>query len=82
MYANGVINDREQRGRNTIPLRKAAREGAGGGLGPVFPGRGPIRPSYIVADGTGAQLPNYQRSTTDETKSKMQGDSKRLGFVW
>lgn len=35
-----MIDHAEQRGRNTYALRKAAREGAGGGLGPVFPGKG------------------------------------------
>lgn len=84
-YAKAVIDDSERRGRKTLPLHRAAREGAGGGLGPVFPGRGPIRPSYLVSDGTGAQLPNYQRYTTDETKKNIGVDavtSKRLGFVW
>lgn len=84
-YAQGVINHSEKRGRNTIPLQRAARVGQGGGLGPVFPGRGHIRPSYLVSDSTGAQLPNYQRYSTDETKKNMLGDGvsgKRLGFVW
>lgn len=84
-YAQAVIDNSERRGRKTLPLHRAAREGAGGGLGPVFPGRGPIRPSYLVADGTGAQLPNYQRYSTDETKKNIGADAltcKRLGFVW
>ena len=80
-----VIDHCKKRGRNTIPLRKAAKEGAGGGLGPVFPGKGGVRPSYMVADYTGVQMPNYQRNTTDETKHTIgvEGESnKRLGFVW
>lgn len=84
-YAKAVIDNSERRGRNTVPLKKAAREGAGGGLGSVFPGRGPIRPSYLVADSSGAQLPNFQRYSTDETKKVIDGDGitgKRLGFVW
>ena len=34
-YANKVITHAEKGGRNTYPLRKAAKEGAGGGLGKV-----------------------------------------------
>ena len=32
-YAAKVIDHADRGGRNTIPLKKAAREGAGGGLG-------------------------------------------------
>ena len=84
-YATKVITHSEQRGRNVYPLHKAAREGAGGGLGPVFPGKGGVRPSYMAMDHTGVQMPNYQRDTTEETKRTIYGDGqthKRLGFVW
>nr|KAG5693818.1 hypothetical protein BaRGS_004426 [Batillaria attramentaria] len=84
-YANKVIDHCEKGGRNTYPLRKAAKEGAGGGLGPVFPGKGGVRPSYMANDKTGRQLPCYQRTTTEEVKQQIYGkaDSKaRLGFVW
>jgi len=84
-YARRVIDHCEKSGRNTIPLKKAAREGAGGGLGPVFPGKGGIRPSYMTSDQSGVQMPNYQRGTTDEVKESIYGKgptSKRLGFVW
>ena len=84
-YANKVINHCEKGGRNVYPLRKAAKEGAGGGLGPVFPGRGGVRPSYMVSDNSGVQMPNYQRDSTNETKNNIypEGSSnKRLGFVW
>ena len=84
-YARRVIDHCDRGGRNTIPLRKAAKEGAGGGLGPVFPGKGGIRPSYMVSDKSGVQLPNYQRDTTDGIKKDIYGDGrtdKRLGFVW
>lgn len=37
-YANKVIEHCEKGGRNTIPLRKAAQVGIGGGKGPVFNG--------------------------------------------
>jgi hypothetical protein len=84
-YARRVIDHCEKGGRNTIPLKKAAREGAGGGLGPVFPGKGGVRPSYMTSDQFGVQMPNYQRGTTDEVKENIFGKgptSKRLGFVW
>jgi len=84
-YARKVIDHCEKGGRNVYPLRKAAQEGAGGGLGPVFPGKGGVRPSYMVSDQTGVQLPNYQRETTDETKKNVYGEDptqNRLGFVW
>jgi hypothetical protein len=64
---------------------QAAKAGAGGGLGPQFPGKGGVRPSYMVQDKTGVQLPYYQRTTTDNVKQQIYGkaDSKaRLGFVW
>lgn len=84
-YASKVIDHCEKNGRNVYPLRKAAQEGAGGGLGPVFPGKGGVRPSYLVQDKTGVQLPHYQRATTENVKQEIYGknDSKaRLGFVW
>ncbi|KAL8587022.1 hypothetical protein ACOMHN_023412 [Nucella lapillus] len=84
-YAKKVIDHCEQNGRNVIPLRKAATEGAGGGLGPVFPGKGGVRPSYMALDKTGVQMPHYQRVTTENIKQQIYGkaDSKaRLGFVW
>ncbi|XP_076461037.1 cilia- and flagella- associated protein 210-like [Babylonia areolata] len=84
-YASKVIEHCEQNGRNVYPLRKAAQEGAGGGLGPVFPGKGGVRPSYMVQDKTGVQLPHFQRVTTENVKQAIYGkaDSKaRLGFVW
>uniref|UniRef100_A0A1I8FFN0 TPH domain-containing protein n=1 Tax=Macrostomum lignano TaxID=282301 RepID=A0A1I8FFN0_9PLAT len=36
-YATKVIDHCERGGRNTLPLRKAAKAGAGGGLGPQLP---------------------------------------------
>lgn len=84
-YARRVIDHCHRGGRNTYPLRRAAREGAGGGLGPVFPGKGGVRPSYMAADQSGVQMPNYQRATTDETKLVISGEgqtNKRMGFVW
>lgn len=84
-YASKVIQHCEQGGRNVYPLQKAAKEGAGGGLGPVFPGKGGVRPSYMVQDKSGVQMPCYQRATTEDIKQQIYGkaDSKaRLGFVW
>ena len=38
-YATKVIDHCEKGGRNTIPLRRAAQVGIGGGQGPVYDGR-------------------------------------------
>ncbi|PIK47137.1 putative coiled-coil domain-containing protein [Apostichopus japonicus] len=85
-YASKVIDHCEKGGRNTYPLHKAAREGHGGGRGPVFEGKGGVRPSYLVQDNSGVELPNYQRGDTDEVKYAHVGHpsntTKRLGFVW
>ncbi|XP_002739203.1 cilia- and flagella- associated protein 210-like [Saccoglossus kowalevskii] len=83
-YAAKVITHCHKNGRNVYPLVKAAREGHGGGMGPVFEGKGGIRPSYLVQDATGVELPTYQKdSTTDVKSGQNSGDSrKRLGFVW
>lgn len=84
-YARKVIDHCKAGGRNVYPLEKAAREGAGGGLGPQFPGKGGVRPSYMVQDNSGVQMPHYQRASTNETKKQINGTNpskNRLGFVW
>ncbi|KAL4222019.1 hypothetical protein ACF0H5_018064 [Mactra antiquata] len=83
-YANKVIDHCEKGGRNVYPLRKAANPGHGGGAGPVFEGKGGIRPSYMVMDKSGKQMPHYQRDSTEETKQNIHDTQtkKRLGFVW
>lgn len=85
-YAGMVIKNAKTRGRNPYPLIKAAQEGPGGGRGPKFDGTKGLRPSFLVCDGTGVQLPNYATATTDGHHTKMYGDPgksrKRLGFTW
>ncbi|KAH3715195.1 cilia- and flagella- associated protein 210-like [Dreissena polymorpha] len=83
-YATKVIEHCEKGGRNTYPLRKAAAPGHGGGAGPVFEGKGGIRPSYMVMDKSGKQMPHYQRDSTEETKQNIHDveTKKRMGFVW
>ena len=84
-YASKVIEHCEKNGRNVYPLQKAAGAGAGGGRGPVFDGKGGVRPSYMVQDKTGVQLPHYQRNTTENVKHQIYGKAPskaRLGFVW
>lgn len=86
-YANGVIAAAKEKNCNIYPLVKAAQSGTGGGRGPSFEGKGGVRPSYPVSDGTGVQLPKYQRGTTESVKSHYQTKNpvaakKRLGFVW
>lgn len=83
-YAKHVIETAEKAGRNTYPLTKAAREGIGGGLGPVFGG---LRPSYLVHDESGVQMPKYVSNTTQNIKElnetpNIHQSKKRLGFTW
>ncbi|XP_034041904.1 coiled-coil domain-containing protein 173 [Thalassophryne amazonica] len=83
-YTKNLIDKAVEAERNVIPLNKAAREGFGGGSGPIFSG---LRPSYLVQDMTGAQMPNYSSSTTKNIKEMneavdIQEGKKRLGFTW
>lgn len=83
-YAKHVMETAGRAGRNTYPLTKAAREGIGGGLGPIFGG---LRPSYIVRDESGVQMPKYVSSTTQNIKemnetTNIHQAKKRLGFTW
>ncbi|KAM9487155.1 cilia- and flagella- associated protein 210 [Clarias gariepinus] len=83
-YAKQVIQKASEAQRNTSLLRKATKEGIGGGLGPVFKG---VRPSYLVQDQSGVQLPSYACRSTQGIKdlhetSDIQESKKRLGFTW
>ncbi|XP_014851591.1 PREDICTED: coiled-coil domain-containing protein 173 isoform X2 [Poecilia mexicana] len=83
-YSQHIIKAAAEAKRNLIPLYKATREGAGGGHGPVFSG---VRPSYLVQDSTGAQMPRYVSITTESIRKLNEaGDiheaKKRLGFTW
>uniref|UniRef100_A0A3P9N652 Cilia and flagella associated protein 210 n=1 Tax=Poecilia reticulata TaxID=8081 RepID=A0A3P9N652_POERE len=83
-YSQHIIKSAAEAKRNVIPLYKATREGAGGGHGPVFSG---VRPSYLVQDSTGAQMPRYVSITTESIRKLNEaGDiheaKKRLGFTW
>ena len=85
-YANKVIAEAKAHDRNPYPLIKAAREGPGGGRGPKFDGKQGLRPSFLVCDGTGVQLPNYSNGTEQGSHTKIYGNPdhsrKRLGFTW
>ncbi|KAJ7375299.1 hypothetical protein OS493_002047 [Desmophyllum pertusum] len=85
-YANKVIKEAKDNGRNPYPLIKAAEEGPGGGRGPKYEGKQGLRPSYLVCDGTGVQLPNYSNGTVQGSHTKIYGNPgdsrKRLGFTW
>uniref|UniRef100_A0A665VHL9 Trichohyalin-plectin-homology domain-containing protein n=2 Tax=Echeneis naucrates TaxID=173247 RepID=A0A665VHL9_ECHNA len=83
-YSQQVINAASDAQRNIFPLRKAAREGIGGGHGPVFSG---VRPSYLVQDCSGAQMPKYVSGVTQDIKKlheavDIQEAKRRLGFTW
>ncbi|XP_029967084.1 coiled-coil domain-containing protein 173 [Salarias fasciatus] len=82
-YSHGVISVAAEAQRNVFPLCKAAREGFGGGPGPVRA----VRKSYLVQDGSGAQMPNYVSGTTEDIRklhepADIQDAKKRLGFTW
>ncbi|XP_053900238.1 cilia- and flagella- associated protein 210 isoform X1 [Malaclemys terrapin pileata] len=86
-YANQVIDSESKTTRNIYPLLKAAKEGHGGGHGPVYRERGGIRPSYQARDINGTQLPSYNCNTTEEikelnTNGNIQQAKGRLGFTW
>ena len=83
-YAKHVIKTAGEAKRNVHPLQKAAREGIGAGLGPIFGG---LRPSYQVHDVTGVEMPTYICGTTQNIKdlhetSDIHEAKKRLGFTW
>lgn len=83
-YSQQIINAAAEAQRNVFPLCKAAREGIGGGSSPVFSG---VRPSYLVQDRTGAQMPKYVSVATQNIKKlheavDIQDAKRRLGFTW
>ena len=83
-YASQVIEKANENGRNPFPLIKAAREGPGGGRGPKFEGNAGLRPSYIVSDATGVQLPHYLKdeSIVNRNYGHVGKSGTRLGFTW
>ncbi|KAG7227558.1 hypothetical protein INR49_005373 [Caranx melampygus] len=83
-YSQDVISVTAEAQRNTYPLCRAAREGIGGGLGPLFSG---ARPSYLVQDSSGTQMPKYVSGVTQNIKKlneavDLQEAKRRLGFMW
>jgi len=83
-YADEVITNATENGRNPFPLIKAAREGPGGGRGPKCEGNAGLRPSYIVSDATGVQLPHYLKdeSVGNRVYGHVGKSGTRLGFTW
>ncbi|XP_053343353.1 cilia- and flagella- associated protein 210-like [Clarias gariepinus] len=82
-YAKLMIQRARETQRDTMLLHKAAKEGFGGGHGPVFDG---VRPSYMVQDPTGAELPSYWCNSTQTIKelnesTNIQDAKEQLGFV-
>ncbi|XP_077304075.1 cilia- and flagella- associated protein 210 isoform X2 [Lithobates pipiens] len=86
-YAKQVIDSVTNAGCNPYALKKAAQIGTGGGRGPVYSGRGGLRPSYLVQDTSGVQLPAYQNDTTQQIKGiydsgDIQHAKRKLGFTY
>ncbi|KAE8299331.1 Coiled-coil domain-containing protein 173 [Larimichthys crocea] len=84
LYSQQVISAAAEAQRNVFPLCKAAREGIGGGAGPISIG---VMPRYLVQDSTGVQMPNYVSGTTQTIKKlneavDIEEAKKRLGFSW
>ncbi|KAJ3592566.1 hypothetical protein NHX12_007693 [Muraenolepis orangiensis] len=76
-YTSQVIRAADEAQRNVIPLRRAAKEGLGGGGG---------QPSYLVQDASGVEMPRYAGETTRNVKelnetTDIQEAKKRLGFT-
>jgi len=82
-YAAKVLDDAKSTGRNPFPLLKALTEGPGGGRGPKCEGNAGLRPSYIVADATGVQLPHYTKDETiyNRVYGHVGKSTNRLGFT-
>ncbi len=83
-YSQHIVSAAAEAQRNVFPLCKAAREGIGSGLGPISSG---VRPSYLVQDRTGAQMPKYVSGATENIKKlheavDIQDAKRRLGFTW
>lgn len=83
-YSQSVIRAAAEAQRNVFPLCKATREGIGGGSAPSFSG---VRPSYLVQDSTGAQMPKFVSGVTMNIKTlheavDIQEAKRRLGFTW
>lgn len=78
-YAASVIQNARERGANIKPLVKAATKGGGGGHGPIFEGKGGVRPSFLAMDSTGIELPSYQ---SKHKSAVMLNTQKRIGFTW
>lgn len=82
-YTQQVINEATEGQRNVYPLLKAAQDGCGG-LGPAYGG---ARPSYLVHDSTGAQMPKYTSGVTTDIRklhetADIEDAKRRLGFTW
>ena len=60
------------------------REGPGAGRGPRQEGNAGLRPSYLVADASGFQLPHYagDGDQYESTYRHVHKSGKRLGFGW
>ena len=82
-YSTNLIGQvKKQDNTNIYPLLKAAQSGGGGGHGPIYEGKGGIRPSFQVVDATAIEMPSYIPHTQGPRRGWRRGETqKRLGFT-
>ena len=80
-YSTKLIKQVEKENPNIYPLKQAAKSGGGGGHGPIYDGKGGIRPSFQVRDATAIEMPSYIPHHQDPRQGWRRGETqKRLGF--
>lgn len=80
-YSSKLIEHVQRENPNIYPLVQAAKSGGGGGHGPIYNGKGGIRPSFQVRDATAVEMPSYIPHVQQPRRGYRRGETqKRLGF--
>ncbi|KAI6659377.1 coiled-coil domain-containing protein [Oopsacas minuta] len=80
-YSTKLIEQVHKENPNIYPLVQAAKSGGGGGHGPIYDGKGGIRPSFQVRDATAIEMPSYIPHNQVPRRGYRRGETqKRLGF--
>ena len=80
-YSTKLIGQVQKANSNICPLKQAAKSGGGGGHGPIYDGKGGIRPSFQVRDATAIEMPSYIPRNQEPRQGWRRGETqKRLGF--